>query len=176
MIFVTVGTHEQPFDRLIREIERLVASGAITEEVFVQRGMATAAPSCCSSEELISYPDMVRYVREARIVITHGGPGSIMLPLSAGKRPLVVPRQARYGEHVDDHQVAFARMLAAAGRISMVLDIADLEKELARFDDQGEAARPPVSLAKGVQGLVERLTAYCRSIDTMKRHNRSVTR
>ncbi|RDF80142.1 multidrug MFS transporter, partial [Lacticaseibacillus paracasei] len=27
MIFVTVGTHEQPFNRLIREIDRIKAQG-----------------------------------------------------------------------------------------------------------------------------------------------------
>lgn len=35
MIFVTVGTHEQPFNRLIKEVDRLVADGKIKEKVVI---------------------------------------------------------------------------------------------------------------------------------------------
>ena len=41
MIFVTVGTHEQPFNRLIEEVDRLVETGVITDEVFIQTGYST---------------------------------------------------------------------------------------------------------------------------------------
>ena len=37
MIFVTVGTHEQSFERLVKEIDELKGSGVINEEVIIQK-------------------------------------------------------------------------------------------------------------------------------------------
>lgn len=108
MIFVTVGTHEQPFDRLVRYMDELVASGAITEEVIIQTGYTDYEPKHCTWSKLLPYPEMVKNVADARLVITHGGPSSFIMPLQVGKTPIVVPRQEKYGEHVNDHQLLFA--------------------------------------------------------------------
>lgn len=109
MIFVTVGTHEQPFDRLIKCIDQMVADGKIKEEVIIQKGYTDYEPQNCKSYKLIGYDDMQKYIADARIVITHGGPASFVAPLSIGKIPVVVPRQYKYNEHVNDHQLDFAR-------------------------------------------------------------------
>ena len=47
MIFVTVGTHEQPFNRLIRKIDELKRDGIIKEEVIMQIGYSTYEPKYC---------------------------------------------------------------------------------------------------------------------------------
>ena len=47
MIFVTVGTHEQPFDRLVKYIDELVKVGEIKEEVVIQAGYSTYEPVHC---------------------------------------------------------------------------------------------------------------------------------
>ena len=109
MIFVTVGTHEQQFNRLIKKIDELKKDGVIKEKVFIQTGFSTYEPKYCKWSNLISYEEMEKYNREANIVITHGGPASFLAPLSYGKIPIVVPRQVKYDEHVNDHQVEFAR-------------------------------------------------------------------
>ena len=109
MIFVTVGTHEQPFDRLIKCIDQMVADGKIKEDVIIQKGYTEYEPKNCESYKLIGYDDMKKYIADARIVVTHGGPASFVAPLSIGKIPIVVPRQYRYNEHVNDHQLEFAR-------------------------------------------------------------------
>ena len=49
MIFVTVGTHEQSFDRLVKEIDRLKEKGRISEEVVIQTGFTTYEPKFCNS-------------------------------------------------------------------------------------------------------------------------------
>ena len=41
MIFVTVGTHEQPFDRLIQKIDEWKRNGIVNEEVIIQTGYST---------------------------------------------------------------------------------------------------------------------------------------
>lgn len=111
MIFVTVGTHEQPFNRLIKKVDDLVADGTIKEKVIIQRGYSTYEPKHCEYYDLIPWEEMQKYYREARIIITHGGPASFIDVLALGKTPIVVPRQAKYNEHVNDHQLEFAKHL-----------------------------------------------------------------
>ena len=55
MIFVTVGTHEQPFNRLIQEVDHLVETGVIKEEVFIQTGYSIYEPKFCQWSRLISF-------------------------------------------------------------------------------------------------------------------------
>ena len=58
----------------------------------------------------------------ASIIITHGGPASITLAMSVGRRPIVVPRDPRFHEHVDNHQILFTRWLAQRRPIIAVED------------------------------------------------------
>ena len=101
MIFVTVGTHEQQFNRLIKEVDRLKGEGFIQDDVFIQTGFSDYEPVHCQWKALISYDEMNRYMDEADIVITHGGPATFMGVISKGKRPIVVPRQEKFGEGYD---------------------------------------------------------------------------
>ena len=79
MIFVTVGTHEQPFNRLIQKIDELKKDGIINEDVIIQTGFSTYEPKYCQWSKLIPYQQMVKNVADARIVITHGGPASFIM-------------------------------------------------------------------------------------------------
>ena len=136
MIFVTVGTHEQQFNRLIRKVDELKRDGAFQDEVIMQTGFSTYEPKFCTWSKLIPYQEMVKNVAEARIVITHGGPASFIMPLQIGKTPIVVPRQKQFDEHVNDHQLEFARNVAARmGTIIPVEDIDTLEDVIARYDE-----------------------------------------
>jgi len=125
MIFVTVGTHEQPFDRLIEEIDNLKKNGTIQEEVIIQTGFSSYEPKYCQWSKLIPYQQMIKNVEDARIVITHGGPASFVMPLQIGKTPIVVPRQRKYGEHINDHQVEFARNVA--DRMGTIIPVENVE-------------------------------------------------
>ena len=79
MIFVTVGTHEQPFNRLIQKVDELKKDGVITEDVIIQTGFSTYEPKYCQWSKLIPYQQMIKNVANARIVITHGGPASFIV-------------------------------------------------------------------------------------------------
>ena len=139
MIFVTVGTHEQQFNRLISCVDELKRDGVIQEDVFIQTGFSTYEPKYCRWSKLIPYDEMVKNVEEARIVITHGGPASFIMPLQIGKVPIVVPRQFQFGEHVNDHQVEFCREVAARkGNILLVEDISKLHEILEQYDELAE--------------------------------------
>lgn len=142
MIFVTVGTHEQPFNRLVAAIDELKRKGIIQEEIVIQTGFSTYKPETCYWQKLFPYEDMVRYVSKARIVITHGGPSSFIMPLQIGKIPVVVPRQKKFNEHVNDHQVEFVRAVAERqGNILVVEDIETLGDVVKNYTDMTGALR-----------------------------------
>lgn len=127
MIFVTVGTHEQPFNRLIKEVDRLKKEGIITDEVFIQTGFSTYEPQYCDWKNIISYSEMEDYMNRADIIITHGGPATFMSAIANSKKPIVVPRQEKYDEHVNDHQVDFAHQVKERyDSIEVVTEISEL--------------------------------------------------
>lgn len=163
MIFVTVGTHEQPFDRLVSCIDELKGSGIIREDVIIQTGYSTYEPKHCTWSKLLPYEEMIENVNNARIVITHGGPSSFIMPLQVGKTPIVVPRQERYGEHVNDHQLEFA--LEVARRQKNILVAEDVSQLGALITGYDEAVKQMSSglcsnnaaFMEGFQALVKEL-------------------
>lgn len=135
MIFATIGTHEQPFNRLIEYIDKLKKDGLITEDVIIQTGFSTYEPKYCKWSKLLPYKEMEKNVKDAHIVITHGGPASFIMPLQIGKTPIVVPRQYQFGEHVNDHQVDFVKAVSERmGSIIPVIDIEELQDKIENYD------------------------------------------
>lgn len=136
MIFVTVGTHEQQFNRLVKYMDNLKKDEKIKEDVVIQTGFCTYEPQFCKWRKLFSYQEMIDMVNEARIVITHGGPSSFIMPLQIGKTPIVVPRMSKFNEHVNDHQVEFCNAVAKrAGTIIVVEDIENLENTIKSYSE-----------------------------------------
>lgn len=136
MIFVTVGTHEQQFNRLIEEIDNLKRDGIIKEDVFIQTGFSTYEPKHCEWSKLIPYDEMQKKNEEARIIITHGGPATFVAALQLGKIPIVVPRQHAFDEHVNDHQVEFSKAVSERNKnILPIFDIKDLKDTILNYDE-----------------------------------------
>lgn len=136
MIFVTVGTHEQPFNRLVECIDGLKKDGTIAEEVIIQTGYSTYKPKYCKWQKLFPYQEMIKLVDEARIIITHGGPSSFIMPLQIGKTPIVVPRRYEFNEHVNDHQVSFSKAVAERmGTIIVVDEMDKLGETITNYDE-----------------------------------------
>lgn len=126
MIFVTVGTHEQQFNRLIEKIDFLRKGNIIQEEVIIQSGYCNYSPKYCKYSKLFSYEEMLEHMKNARIIISHGGPSTFIMALQIGKIPIVVPRQVDYNEHVNNHQLEFAKSIESRMRNIIVVD--DIEK------------------------------------------------
>ncbi|MES9692915.1 glycosyltransferase [Bacillus toyonensis] len=133
MIFVTVGTHEQQFNRLVKGMDELILDNVIMEKVFIQKGYSNYDPEFCESKGLMDYDEMINKTKEASIVITHGGPGSIMLALSMGKIPIVFPRNPEYEEHVDNHQILFTKRLEEEKKIIAVYKKEDLKEVILNY-------------------------------------------
>ena len=157
MIFVTVGTHEQPFNRLVQKIDELKRDGVIQDDVIIQTGFSTYEPQYCQWSKLIPYQQMVKNVADARIVITHGGRASFIMPLQIGKTPIVVPRQHQFNEHVNDHQVEFARNVSKRmGTIISVEDIETLGKIITDYDQ----------IVAGMgHGMVSNNAKFCENLE-----------
>lgn len=134
MIFVTVGTHEQPFNRLVEYMDQWASEH--DEDVVIQTGFSTYEPKKATRSKLYPYKTMIEMVDKARIVITHGGPSSFIMPLQIGKVPIVVPRKHEFDEHVNDHQVDFCEKVAERqGNIIVVEEIDKLGETLERYDE-----------------------------------------
>lgn len=135
MIFVTVGTHEQQFDRLVKKIDDLKQKKIIDEDVFIQTGFSNYKPKYCKYENFIDYEDVIKKIKEARIVITHGGPSSFIPVLQNKKVPIIVPRDSSLEEHVNNHQIDFIKKLETQkANIIPVYDINELEKVILNYN------------------------------------------
>ena len=78
---------------------------------------------------------MIENVNKARIVITHGGPSSFIMSLQVGKTPIVVPRQSKFEEHVNNHQVKFCRAVADRYGSIVVEDVGRLDEMIGKYDE-----------------------------------------
>jgi UDP-N-acetylglucosamine transferase subunit ALG13 len=115
LILVTLGTHEQPFERALE----LVATLEGGDEFLIQHGSTPPRPDLLNGEwvDYLEFDDLLAKMRRANVVISHAGVGSMITALRNGKLPVVLPRLARFGEHVDDHQLQLAERFAAQGLV-----------------------------------------------------------
>ena len=112
-VVVTLGTiRPYGFRRLV---ERLVALLPEDAEVTWQTGATQVSDLGIDAHESIPAPALDAAIRQADVVIAHAGTGSALTAFELGHAPILVPRRHRFGEHVDDHQVVTARMLAGRG-------------------------------------------------------------
>jgi UDP-N-acetylglucosamine transferase subunit ALG13 len=125
LILLSLGTHQQPFPRALDLTESLARQG---REIVVQHGSTPPRPQTpnISWVELMPFEELVSTMASAESVICHAGVGTIMTSMQAGHTPVVIPRQARYGEHVDDHQTDIAIRFAERGLIRCVTSESDL--------------------------------------------------
>ena len=111
MILVLCGTQKQSFTRMIKEVEKL----ANDHEVIVQAGHSEYHSDKMEIFDFISREMLKVLYERAAYIMTHGGAGSIFQGIKAGKKTIVFPRLAKYGEHVDDHQLQLAGKLEKLG-------------------------------------------------------------
>ena len=161
MIVVTVGTHEQPFDRMMRAVSALGDS----EPMLVQYGTCTITSGPGEWVDFLSFDELAARARGARAFICHAGVGSIVLARRCGHRPIIMPRRPEFGEHVDEHQLELSRRLHKAGLVTVVEDEASLAAAV--HDPAGvpsagttpTALHGPSALSADVRGVLERLGA-----------------
>jgi UDP-N-acetylglucosamine transferase subunit ALG13 len=127
-VFVTLGNATQGFPRLLEAVDRLAGAGGFGErEVFLQTGNTAGFHAAhCRSERFLPMERFHEMIRDADLVVSHAGAGTLFHVLEAGKVPVVMPRRKRHGEHVDDHQVELVQAMSEEDRVVAVYDAPEL--------------------------------------------------
>jgi UDP-N-acetylglucosamine transferase subunit ALG13 len=142
LLLVTVGTDHHPFDRLVRWADAWLAGHPGALRCLMQTGTSAPPTGPATWQAYLEFDALQAAMAEAAAVVCHGGPGTILGARHMGAVPIVVPRQHRLGEHVDDHQVAFSRRLAAEGdEVHLAETEADLQRLLDRVVTEPAAFR-----------------------------------
>lgn len=105
MIFVTLGSQKFQFNRILKELDRLLEEKIINEEIFAQIGYSDYKPKNYKYKEFVDRDEFKSIMDKCEIVIAHGGTGAIITAVKKNKKVIAIPRLAKYGEHVDDHQI-----------------------------------------------------------------------
>jgi UDP-N-acetylglucosamine transferase subunit ALG13 len=131
MIFVTVGTEQFPFNRLLDWVGRAMSKGQIQEQVVVQAGSCTKSVPGAVMHNTLALQEFKEISQQARVIISHCGEGSFFTLRDLEKPFILVPRRHGLGEHVDDHQWEMAKALEKVGvpLAWMPMDVQDFIQE-----------------------------------------------
>jgi beta-1,4-N-acetylglucosaminyltransferase len=132
LIFVAVGMHPSGFERLVKQMDEI--AGRIQEEVIIQTGGTKYAPQKAKHFSFVTEEELRILCRKARVVVTHGGVGTILDVFQEGAAVIAVPRLKEYGEVIDDHQLVFVQELEKQDRVTAVYDVERLEEALKTVD------------------------------------------
>ena len=128
MIFVTVGTQYQGFERLIKKMDEI--AGRINEEVIAQIGSTKYKPKNLTYFTIKDENEILELFEKARIIVSHAGSGSLLTLINYMKPIIVVPRLKKFNEHIDNHQVELAEPLKNNKKFILVYDMKNLEDAL----------------------------------------------
>lgn len=135
MILVTLGTQDKPFRRLLERIEKEIDKGNIKDKVVVQAGCTKYNTDKMEIFDLIPIEEFDKLMKKCDLLITHGGVGSIITGLKNNKKVIAVPRLAKYGEHINDHQTQIIDKFNDAGNIIGIKDVDELSDALKKVKD-----------------------------------------
>ena len=127
LIFVTLGTQDKSFKRLLEAIQKQIDLGNIKEEVVVQAGCTKFDSKDMKIFDLVSRDEFDKYMSECDLLITHGGVGSITGGLTHGKKVIAAARLKKYKEHTNDHQVQIINVFSKEGYILALDDFDKLD-------------------------------------------------
>ena len=130
MIFVTLGTNDNSFERLLKAIDKEIEKGTIKDKVIVQAGCTKYTSKNMEILDLVPREEFDRLISECDLLITHGGVGSILTGVNNGKKVIAVPRLSKYKEHGNDHQLQIVDNFSERKYIIAVKDLNKLGKAI----------------------------------------------
>ena len=157
LLVASLGTDTHPFQRLVDWLDAMAVAHP-DAEVVVQHGHS-AAPVVALGHDFLPHADLLELMHAANVVVSHGGPGTIMDAHRCGRVPVVVPRDPQLGEHVDGHQLRFAQTIAQGGRAVVATTKGGFERAVReglradRSQAPGETAIRPAGLSTLVAEL-----------------------
>ena len=126
MIFVSLGTQDKPFVRLLDYLEH----SNIKDKIIVQAGFTDYESKKFEIHKYLDKDDFDKYINEADLVICHGGVGTIVSCLNKNKKVLAVPRLSKYKEHQNDHQLQIVNAYYQKGYLVMMNDGDDFDDKV----------------------------------------------
>ncbi len=135
MIFVTLGTQDKPFPRLLEAVEKQIKKGNIKEEVIVQAGSTKYESKLMEVHDTFSMKKFAELMKEADVIITHGGVGTILTALKKDKKIIAAARLKKYGEHENDHQLQILNELEKRGNIIVLKNFIKLDEALEKISN-----------------------------------------
>ena len=136
MIFVTLGTQKFQFDRILKELDKLIDENKLKkEDIMVQNVCQEYQPKNFKTFRLKPQEEIDKITEDAEIIITHSGTGSIINSLKMGKRIIIVPRRKEFGEHVDNHQLELAEVFHEKYNISVVTEMDELYDVIQKINE-----------------------------------------
>lgn len=126
MIFVTLGTQDKSFHRLLDELQKMVDEKIITEKIIIQAGKTKFSSESMEIFDFVDMDQFLELIKECSILISHGGVGSIISGLNEGKKVIAIARLEKYGEHENDHQVQIVKQFMNDNYILGCLDVREL--------------------------------------------------
>lgn len=158
MILVTVGT-QLPFDRLVKAVDTFAKD--LSKPVLAQIGRGSYTPQNMKWIKNIEPKDFDKVFRDATIIVSHAGIGTVLTAKRFGKPIILVPRKAALGEHRNDHQLATVSQLAGRPGIYVAHTDDDLRNYL--LDDLDSPSHEDPSEA-GRASLVSYLKNYIAAV------------
>jgi beta-1,4-N-acetylglucosaminyltransferase len=162
MIFLTVGTL-YPFDRLVEFVDQAVEMGYLKEEIFAQIGDFMKKPRNFKYVANLEREDFEKCFREASAIIGHAGMGTITMALRYRKPLLIVPREKRYGEHVNDHQIDTAEAFMKMGHVQVARTQAEFAEKIIKLK-----SFVPMERRCNTVAIVEFIKQYLGSVEKCK--------
>ncbi|MBK0381646.1 hypothetical protein I5M32_01620 [Pedobacter sp. SD-b] len=135
MILVLLGTFVTEFKRPLLALDSLCKKGIITEEVIVQNGHTAIETDHLVLKPFISPKELDELHKNARLIITHAGTGSLIKAVGFQKKIIGVARLLKFGEHVDDHQIEILEKFVELGYIMPWREEDELENILNMIKD-----------------------------------------
>ena len=155
MIFVTLGTQDKQFKRLLDYCEALNTD----QQIIVQAGLTEYHSDKMDIRDFIDNDEFAKYIAEADVLITHGGVGTIINALNQGKVVIACPRLAKYHEHHNDHQVEIVDEFERRGLILALRENDDLSEVLERAK-----TFKPGKYVSNTANFVQKLDEYLSSL------------
>lgn len=112
-VVVSLGTDHHVFDRLVDWVDDWLVTRPDVS-CLLQHGFSRPS-NLADSVPRLPRADLLEHYRRASAVVVQGGPGSILDARGLGLMPFAVPRLARLGEHVDNHQAVFTAYMVGQG-------------------------------------------------------------
>ena len=167
MIFVTLGTQDKSFSRLLKAIDKEIEKGTIKDKVVVQAGLTKYKSKNMEIFDLIPADKFDQYIEKSDLVITHGGAGSILTALKKNKKVSAAARLSKYKEHTNDHQIQIVKEFSDEGYI---LELNDFNK-LGKLIEKSKKFKPKKFMSN-TKNMIKLLEDYIEDVNHISWFNK----